>query len=111
MKFKHFIFQEGTVCNAKRRGCIDDGTKETYGCKTPCEGVYADVQWIDEDVEREKDGGKEESRDAFKSLVQEYGEYKKNYARTFRFLASAEEGNFGKSFKIIKIEPHPLINR
>ena len=36
----------------------------------------------------------EESQEAFYSLVEEYREYKKNYARTFRFLASAD--NYGK---------------
>ena len=40
-----------------------------------------------------KDGGMEE---AFYNLVEEYREYKKNYARTFRFLADSVKDNFGK---------------
>ena len=92
------LFQEGTICNAKGRTCADREASKTYGCKTSCKGIYADVQWIDEDVGRSKDGGMEESQEAFYSLVEEYREYKKNYARTFRFLASADsvEDNFGK---------------
>ena len=43
-----------------------------------------------------KDGGMEESQEAFYSLVEEYREYKKNYARTFRFLADSVKDNFGK---------------
>ena len=93
------IFQEGTVCNPQGRSCIDDGIKEAYGCKTSCEGIHVDVQWIDERVGRSKDGGKEESREAFESLVAEYREYKKNFSRAFRFLASAEKDNFGIKFK------------
>ena len=89
-----WLFQEGTICNAKGRTCADREASETYGCKTSCEGIYADVQWIDEDIGRSKDGGMEESQEAFYSLVDEYREYKKNYARTFRFLASAD--NYGK---------------
>ena len=88
------LFQEGSVCNANGRTCADREASKTYGCKTSCGGVYADVQWINEDVGRSKDGGMEESQEAFYSLVDEYREYKKNYARTFRFMASAD--NFGK---------------
>ena len=69
---------------------------KTYGCKTSCKGIYADVQWIDEEVGSSKDGGMEESQEAFYSLVEEYREYKKNYARTFRYLADSVKDNFGK---------------
>ena len=55
-----------------------------------------DVQWIDETVGDSKDRGTEESKDAFIELVREYREYKRNYSRAFRFLASEKEDNFGK---------------
>ena len=89
------IFQGGAVCNSTGRSCIDDGIKESYGCKTSCEGIHVDVQWIDEDVGKSRDGGREESKDAFNRLVEEYREYKRNYSRAFRFLASANKKNFG----------------
>ena len=53
------------------------------------------MQWIDEDVGRSKDGGTEESKEAFNRLVDEYREYKNNFSRAFRFLASADKDNFG----------------
>ena len=95
MKYIYLIFQGGAVCNSTGRSCIDDGIQETFGCKTSCEGFHVDVQWIDEDVGKSKDGGMEESREAFGRLVEEYRQYKKNYSRAFRFLASADKDNFG----------------
>ena len=67
------------------------------------------MQWIDEDVGRSKDGGTEESKEAFNRLVGEYREYKNNFSRAFRFLASAEMDNFGMS--TIHIKPPPFIFR
>ena len=92
----YLFFQEGTVCNPKGRSCINDGIKNMFGCKTSCEGIHVDVQWIDEDVGRSKDGGREESKAAYKQMVEEYRDLKSNYSKAFRFLASAEKDNFGK---------------
>ena len=46
-------------------------------------------------VGKSRNGGKEENRDAYNSLVEEYREYKRNYSRAFRFLASAVNTSFG----------------
>ena len=46
-------------------------------------------------VGKSRSGGKEENRDAYNSLVEEYREYKRNYSRAFRFLASAVNTSIG----------------
>ena len=46
-------------------------------------------------VGKSRSGGKEENRDAYNRLVEEYREYKRNYSRAFRFLASAVNTSFG----------------
>ena len=48
--FQKTIIQEGTVCDPKGRSCIDNVIQQTYNCKTSCQGIYADVFWINEEV-------------------------------------------------------------
>ena len=44
---------------------------------------------------RSKDGGREESEAAYYEMVEEYRDFKSNYSKAFRFLASAENDYFG----------------
>ena len=44
---------------------------------------------------KSRDGGEEESKEAFDNLMEEYREYKRNYSRAFRFHASAKDGSYG----------------
>ena len=54
-------------------------------------------------VGKSRSGGKEENRDAYNRLVEEYREYKRNYSRAFRFLASAVNTSFGLFFSLTSL--------
>ena len=41
------------ICDAKGRYCIEDNSVKTFNCNTTCVGIYADVQWIGQNVEQE----------------------------------------------------------
>ena len=42
------------TCSPKGRDCIELHSADTFNCSTNCEGVYADIQWIDEPIEKGK---------------------------------------------------------
>ena len=39
------------ICNPEGRDCIDNKSTSTFNCSVACEGIYADVQWVDNVVE------------------------------------------------------------
>ena len=39
------------TCNPEGRSCIEKNFAETFDCNMTCEGVFADVQWVDEQME------------------------------------------------------------
>ena len=41
------------ICDAKDRDCIEDNSAKTFNCNTTCVGIYADVQWIGQNIEQE----------------------------------------------------------
>ena len=41
------------VCGPKGRDCIERNSTKSFNCSTTCEGVYADVQWVQKKIEEE----------------------------------------------------------
>ena len=41
------------VCGATGRDCIERNHAKSFNCSTTCQGVYADVQWIEKKIEEE----------------------------------------------------------
>ena len=39
------------TCSPKGRDCIDLNFTQTFNCNMTCEGIYADVQWVNEQME------------------------------------------------------------
>ena len=97
-----FGFQEGPICTPIGRDCVDAEASKTYNCKTACTGIYTDVQWHDETLGKSRDGGKEENRESYHLLVNEYRQFQRNYSRNFRFEATADADNqtFGENYII-----------
>ena len=46
-------FQETPKCSPKGRDCIEQNSTRTFDCRVNCEGIYADVEWMDERMEDE----------------------------------------------------------
>ena len=38
-------------CSPKGRDCIERNSARSFNCSATCEGIYADVQWVDERME------------------------------------------------------------
>ena len=77
---------------------------QNFSCSVDCEGMYADIQKIEEyKMQLDKHGmiakvqGKtKENRDKILKLVNEYNAYKKNKLHNFRFHPAKRSTNFGK---------------
>ena len=39
------------ICSPEGRDCIESKSTSTFNCSVACEGIYADVQWVDNVVE------------------------------------------------------------
>ena len=48
------------TCDPKGRDCIERISSETFHCNTTCVGIYADVEWVKKDIEKEKSEEKTE---------------------------------------------------
>ena len=35
------------ICNPEGRDCIENKSTSTFNCSVACEGIYADVQWVE----------------------------------------------------------------
>ena len=42
------------VCGPQGRDCIERNSFSSFNCSVRCEGIYADVQWVDEPLEEEE---------------------------------------------------------
>ena len=108
------------ICNTEGRDCIENKATSPFNCSFACEGIYADVQWVENVVEGmeeepiedelekkilkilEKEmikGGKKRDgldRQKFKKLMSDYNQFKKNQVPHFRFDSAAYSTSFGK---------------
>ena len=41
------------ICGPKGRDCIEDNIVNTFNCITTCRGIYADVQWVGNNINEE----------------------------------------------------------
>ena len=39
------------ICSPEGRDCIENKATSTFNCSVACEGIYADVQWVENVVE------------------------------------------------------------
>lgn len=39
------------ICSPEGRDCIENKATSTFNCSVACEGIYADVQWVENIVE------------------------------------------------------------
>ena len=39
------------ICNPEGRDCVENKLISTFNCSVACEGIYADVQWVENFVE------------------------------------------------------------
>ena len=60
-----------------------------------CEGTYADIEKVEEDIMVVKSGAQVEEMDALQILVKEYEDYKKRYTESLMFNATASLSNYG----------------
>ena len=64
-------------CSPEGRDCIENKSSWTFNCSVACEGIYADVQWVEnveEDMEEEDELGNQFSgtyKKLYKTLKQE----------------------------------------
>ena len=103
--------QEKNTCDQKGRDCIERNFTRTFSCNTTCEGTYADVQKINNDIEeifkQEPDEGKSSNKGErvdkmkFQKLISEYKRFKKNRVQHFIFNSAATQTAFGK-LKIVE---------
>ena len=86
------------ICSPEGRDCIENNSTSTFNCSFACEGIYADVEWVENVVEgmegKKRDGL---DRQKFKKLISEYNHFKKNQVQHFRFDSAARSASFGNS--------------
>ena len=89
------FFQKGPVCSLKQRGCIELNSEGKHGCRSSCEGVYADVEKVEERFGSANDGGNEKDAEAFRTMIEEYRKFKRSFVENIGFNASANYTAFG----------------
>ena len=84
-----------TICSPEGRDCIENKATSTFNCSVACEGIYADVQWVENVVEgmegKKRDGL---DRQKFEKMMSEYNQFKKNQVQHFRFDSAAHSTEF-----------------
>ena len=56
-------------CSPEGRDCIEKNFARTFDCNMTCEGIFADVQWVDEQMEEPEDHEQVEVK--FNNVVEE----------------------------------------
>ena len=80
------IFQNGEICGPKGWDCMEENGNKNFSCRVTCEGIYADVQMVKEQLtnsigrEEQEEDNKKVSR-----LVKQYKEFKKKNLPNFLF--------------------------
>ena len=95
---KTLCLQDMVKCSPRGRYCIEQNSALSFNCSVNCEGIYADVQWLEGMVEvkgRIEKKGEELDRKKYMRLLHEYKHFKKDIVRHFRFDGQSEP-NFGR---------------
>ena len=80
--------------------CIEEHSARTFNCSLSCHGIYADVQWNNEEVLKEttkKGNGVELNREILVDILDEYKGRKARYVRNFVFKSDPDFPIFGRS--------------
>ena len=93
---------ESPICLPPGRDCFNRLAHERFNCSVSCDGIYADIERVEEDLMAAQSGGQVEEMDALQLLVKEYDEYKKKYTESLMFNPSASLTNFGEFFLLNK---------
>ena len=122
--------QDIEICGPRGRDCIERNLTTTFNCSTTCEGIYADVQWVEKKTEEEIEEeavetemgemvyeelkklrkrladlerntkGEELDKEKYKMLI----ETETKIVKHFRFNLATDSSSFGKSqFVSIKV--------
>ena len=85
-------------CSPRGRDCIEGNFTLTFNCSVNCEGIYADVQWVEDKIaDEERTVGKrgmEQDKKKYMRLITEYNHFKENIVQHFRF---SDAWHFGAS--------------
>ena len=57
------------TCNPEGRSCIEKNFAGTFDCNMTCDGIFADVQWVDEQMEEAEEHEQVEVK--FKNIDEE----------------------------------------
>ena len=91
--------------------------ESSFNCSVSCEGVYADVEWVEHmvGVGKEKEQAlfwlmgkierkqQEENKKKIRRLIDNYNLFKARTVQHFRFNASLNLSSFGKVFIIVQV--------
>ena len=88
--------QEKSKCDLKGRDCIEKNFAGTFSCNTTCEGTYADVQKISNEMEELEEQEPEEYLEEEFGSIEEETLYKKLYKK----MTNDIEMKMGKSSSI-----------
>ena len=89
--------QEKPVCTPIGNDCFRNLTAEQFYCDVTCEGLYADVEWLDEAVGRHRpDEGQEQDRQGYRMMEQQYRHYKDAFVENLQFDSGNSSAQFSK---------------
>ena len=106
------ISQDAVICSPAQRECIEQRIGLSFNCSVSCEGMYADVEWVEDMVGEGKEKeqllfslmGKierkqqEENKKKIQRLIDNYNMFKTRSVQHFRFNASLNLSSFGKGY-------------
>ena len=105
------LVQDMETCSPGGRDCIEGNFTLTFNSIVNCEGIYADVQWVEEGIyhgsmekriENEESTvgkrGVEQDKSKYMRLSSEYNLFKDNLVQHFGFN-DVTEPNFGRFFQ------------
>ena len=79
--------------------CLEKYASKTFNCSVSCKGIYADVEWNDEEVlknEKKTGNGVELNREKLFKIMQEYQERKTKFVKNFVYKADKNYPFFGR---------------
>ena len=88
--------EDRPICLPPGRDCFNRLAHETFNCSVSCDGTYADIERVEEDITVAKSGDEVEEMNALQLLVKEYEEYKKRYTESLMFNATASASKYGE---------------
>ena len=71
------------TCSPKGRDCIERNSTRSFSCNKGCEGIYADVQWVEKKIEEDVED--DEAEAAVERKIK--GEVGEELAKVYKQLA------------------------